>query len=120
MGNGFVDNSIITDIWLEAYRAPFPIPAYALGAIGCAKGYATGQHQFEMPSDEVKGILTRKPALAIWGKQDRTLHGEHFLPLFHSAFPDGIVHEINKAGHYSPEDQPSLVGHLIDHFMRWS
>ena len=113
----FVDNSIISDTWLEAYRAPFPHSAYALGAIGWAKGYATGKHQFEMPSEEVKRLLSSKPALAIWGKQDHTLHGEHFLPLFRSAFPNGMVHEIDKAGHYSPEDQPALVGHLIDQFM---
>jgi len=116
--NGFVDNFIINDTWLEAYRAPFPSSAYALGVIGWAKGYATEQHRFEMPSEEVKDILADKSALAIWGKQDRTLHGEHFLPLFRSAFPDGIVHEIDKSGHYSPEDQPMLVGHLIDHFMQ--
>lgn len=116
--NGFVDNSIITDTWLEAYRAPFPNPAYALGAIGWAKGYATGQHQFEIPSEDVQYSLAIKPALAIWGQQDRTLHGEHFLPLFRSAFPNGIIHEIDQAGHYSPEDQPALVAHLIDHFMR--
>ncbi len=116
--NGFVDPSIVTDTWLEAYCAPFPTPDEALGAIGWAKGYATGQHQFEMPSETVKGSFAVKPALAIWGKQDRTLHGEHFLPLFRSAFPNGIVHEINNAGHYSPEDQPSLVAHLIDDFMQ--
>ena len=116
--NGFVDNSIVTDTWLEAYRSPFQSPDDALGAIGWAKGYATGQHQFEVPSEEVTGILANKPALAIWGKQDRTLHAEHFLPLFRSAFPNGIAHEIDKAGHYSPEDQPWLVAHLIDQFMQ--
>ncbi len=69
---------------------------------------------------EVKTILVLKPALAIWGKQDGTVHGNHFRPLFHSAFPKGIVHEIDKAGHYSPEDQPALVAHLIDNFMQES
>ena len=118
--NGFVDNSIITETWLEAYRSPFPYPAYALGAIGWAKGYATGQHQFEIPSEEIKRILGLKPAMAIWGKEDRTLHGKHFLPLFRAAFPSGIIHEIDQAGHYSPEDQPSLVAHLIDHFIQTS
>ena len=29
--NGFVDNSLITDTWLRAYRAPFPTPAHAAG-----------------------------------------------------------------------------------------
>ena len=86
--------------------------------IGWAKGYATGQHQFEIPSQEVKDILAIKPALAIWGKQDRTLHGEHFLALFRLAFPNGIIHELEKAGHYSPEDQPSIITHLIDNFVQ--
>ncbi len=116
--NGFVDSSIVTDAWMEAYRAPFPTPDEALGAIGWAKGYATGQHQFETPSEAVKDTLAVKPALAIWGKKDSTLHGEHFLPLFRSAFPNGIVHEIDNAGHYSPEDQPTLVAHLVDDFMQ--
>ncbi len=118
--NGFVDNTVVTDTWLEAYRSPFPSPDYALGAIGWAKGYATGQHQFEIPSDELKDILACKPAMALWGKQDRTLHGKYFLPLFRTAFPNGIVHDIDQAGHYSLEDQPALITHLIDHFMQGS
>ena len=115
--NGFVDNSIIRDTWLDAYRAPFPNPTYALGVIGWAKGYATGQHQFEKPSEEVKEILSRKLALAIWGLQDRTLHSEQFLPLFRSAFPQGPIHEIDKAGHYSLEDAPEEITARIDQFL---
>ncbi len=116
--NGFVDNSIVTDPWLEAYRAPFPSPSYALGAVGWAKGFATGQHQFEIPSEEVKNLLAQKPAMAIWGNQDKTLHGEQFLPLFRTAFPGGLVHEVDQAGHYSPEDQPAVISHLIDNFLQ--
>ncbi len=116
--NGFVDNSIITDTWLEAYRAPFPTPEYALGAIGWAKGFASGQHQFEVPSKQVKNLLRARSAMAIWGKQDRTLQGKHFLPLFRSALPNSLFHTIDQAGHYSPEDQPALVADLIDRFMQ--
>ncbi len=116
--NGFVDNTIVTDTWLEAYRAPFPNPSNARGAIGWAKGFATGHHQFEIPSDETRSQLRDKPAMALWGQQDRTLHADHFLPLFRQAFPAGTVHEIDKAGHYSPEDQPALITHLIHHFMQ--
>jgi haloalkane dehalogenase len=67
-----------------------------------------------------KRALSGKPALAIWGEQDRTFQGKYFLPVFRSAFPNGIIQEIDRAGHYSPEDQPGLVGELIDHFMRAS
>ena len=35
--NGFERNEIISDNWLAAYRAPFPTPGQAAGAIGWAK-----------------------------------------------------------------------------------
>ena len=44
--NGFERNDIITDAWLKAYAAPFPSPESAAGAIGWAKGFATGMHEF--------------------------------------------------------------------------
>ena len=116
--NGFVDPSIVTDPWLEAYRAPFPRPEDTRGVIGWARGFATGAHQFEVPSEDVREHLGRKPALALWGRQDRTLQAQHFLPLFRSAFPHGLVHELDAAGHYSPEDQPALVSHVLRAFLR--
>ncbi len=115
--NGFERNEIITDTWLRAYRAPFPTPAYAAGGIGWAKGFATGAHEFEMPDAATKAELAKKPALAIWGEADRTLHAEHFLPLFRQAFPNGQVHRLPGAGHYSPEDAPEEVARLVAEFV---
>jgi len=48
---------------------------------------------------------------------DRTLQAEHFLPLFHQAFPDGRVHRLPGAGHYSPEDAPEEVARLVSDFV---
>ncbi len=118
--NGFERNEIITDTWLEAYRAPFPTPAQAAGAIGWAKGFAIGAHQFETPDAAARRELAKKPALAIWGEADRTLQAEHFLPLFSQAFPDGRIHRLQGAGHYSPEDAPEAVARLVADFMATS
>ena len=85
--NGFENNSIITPTWIEAYGAPFAEPADCLGAIGWAKGYATGQHRFEQPDALTRRAIGARPALAIWGDADRTLQADHFLPLFADTFP---------------------------------
>ena len=115
--NGFERNEIITETWLEAYRAPFPTPAQAVGAIGWAKGFATGAHEFEKPDAATKAELAMKPALAIWGEADRTLHAEHFLPLFSETFPNGRVVSLPGVGHYSPEDAPDAVAEFVAEFL---
>lgn len=107
--NGFEDASIVTEAWLNAYRAPFPTPAEAAGAIGWAKGFATGAHRFEEPDAATRQAISAKPALALWGEEDQTLHAKHFLPLFKTAFPNGRIQRLPGAGHYSPEDAPREV-----------
>lgn len=118
--NGFVRNEIVTDTWIKAYGAPFPTPAHSAGAIGWAKGFATGAHRFEDPKPAAKAAIRAKPALAIWGEQDRTLHAEHFLPLFTQLFPDAPVHRLPGAGHYSPEDVPDEIARLVINFLNKS
>ena len=115
--NGFERNEIITESWLRAYRTPFPTAAEAAGAIGWAKGFAIGAHQFETPDAATRAALAEKPALAIWGQADRTLHAEHFLPLFNQAFPHGKVVRLPRAGHYSPEDAPEEVARFVADFV---
>ncbi len=115
--NGFERNEIISDTWLEAYRAPFPTRACATGAISWAKGYATGAHEFETPDPATKAELSRRPALAIWGEADRTLNAQHFLPLFQEAFPNGQVHHLPGVGHYSLEDAPQKIARLVAEFV---
>ncbi|WP_343670485.1 alpha/beta fold hydrolase [Chitinophaga sp.] len=115
--NGFERNEIITDTWIAAYGAAFPTPGQTLGAIGWAKGFAIGAHNFEVPSNEAKEKIGRLPALVIWGGCDRTLHGKYFIPLFKSVFPAGVVHELPDVGHYSLEDAPGRIGELIRQFL---
>ena len=118
--NGFENNALITDTWLDAYGSPFANPADCLGAIGWAKGFATGAHRFETPDSAADHAIRAKPALAIWGEADRTLHAEHFLPLFTALFPAAPVHRLAGVGHYSLEDAPDVVAALITEFIRQS
>ncbi|MFI6317826.1 alpha/beta fold hydrolase [Nonomuraea sp. NPDC050556] len=115
--NGFANNQIISDTWIEAYGAPFPTSAESRGAIGWAKGFATGAHVFEAPTDVARAKLAGVPALAIWGGADRTLNSRHFLPLFTSAFPHGTVTELPGVGHYSLEDAPGTINELLRAFL---
>jgi pimeloyl-ACP methyl ester carboxylesterase len=116
--NGFENHALITDTWLTAYGSRFASPVDCLGAIGWAKGYATGAHQFEIPDAAAVSTIRAKPALAIWGEADRTLHAEHFLPLFTELFPNAPVHRIAGVGHYCLEDAPDKVGRIIEDFIR--
>ncbi|MFF3068616.1 alpha/beta fold hydrolase [Kitasatospora sp. NPDC057936] len=115
--NGFENNALITDTWLRAYASPFPTRAEAAGALGWAKGFATGAHVFETPGDEARAALAAVPALAVWGGADRTLGARHFLPLFAEAFPRGRTVEPAGVGHYSPEDAPDTIAALLREFL---
>lgn len=112
--NGFENHTVINDTWLHAYGAHFTSPAECAGAIGWAKGVAVGAHRFETSDAAARREIQSKPALAIWGLADRTLHAEHLLPLFSELFPYAPMHRLAGVGHYSLEDQPEAVaGHIV-------
>ena len=115
--NGFENTGVINDTWLRAYGSPFTHPSDCLGAIGWAKGFAIGEHRFEMPDAVAKRDIQSKPALAIWGMADRTLGGDHFLPLFEELFPAAAVHKLPGVGHYSFEDAPQTIATIINDFL---
>lgn len=116
--NGFENNAIITDSFISAYAAPFERPADCLGAIGWAKGFAIGAHRTETPDAAAIGAIRGKPAMALWGDADRTLHAEYFLPLFTDLFPTAPIHRLPGVGHYSFEDSPEAITALIAQFLR--
>ncbi|MBS7702992.1 alpha/beta fold hydrolase [Chelatococcus asaccharovorans] len=116
--NGFENHTLITDTWLDAYGSPFASTAECLGAIGWAKGFATGAHRFETPDAAADRAIRSRPAIAIWGEADRTLHAEHFLPLFTQIFPSAPVQRLAGVGHYCLEDAPDKVGRLITDFIQ--
>lgn len=115
--NGFENHALITDTWLRAYGSRFASPADCLGAIGWAKGFATGAHRFETPDSAAAQAIRARPAMAIWGMADRTLHARHFLPLFTELFPDAPIFKLENAGHYSLEDDPETIAAHIGAFL---
>jgi haloalkane dehalogenase len=115
--NGFENNAIISDSWLAAYGAPFATPAECIGALGWARGFAIGAHSFEAPDTATARAIRDKPALAIWGEADRTLQGEHLLPLFTEIFPAAPVKRLASVGHYCLEDAPDTIAELIIDFL---
>ncbi|WP_329362981.1 alpha/beta fold hydrolase [Streptomyces sp. NBC_01483] len=115
--NGFQDNTVITPAWIRAYATAFPTREQTLGALGWARGFALGTHRFASPSPQAREAAAHLPALTVWGMQDQTLRAEHFLPLFHAAFPHGLATELPTAGHYSPEDAPEAVLALVRLFL---
>jgi len=116
--NGFENHDVINDTWLQAYGAHFTSRAECAGAIGWAKGFATGAHRFEVPDAAAKAEILSRPALAIWGMADRTLQAAHFLPLFTELFPHAIVHELTGVGHYCLEDAPETIAPHIKAFLQ--
>jgi cis-3-alkyl-4-acyloxetan-2-one decarboxylase len=116
--NGFENHGSINDTWLRAYAAHYATPADCAGAIGWAKGFATGAHRFATPDPMAREAIQSRPALAIWGLADRTLRAEHFLPLFDELFPRAEIHTLPGVGHYCLEDASDVVGTLVARFMR--
>lgn len=116
--NGFENHALITDTWLHAYAAHYVTPADAAGAIGWAKGFAVDAHRFESPDAAAIRAIQSRPAIAIWGMADRTLNAEHFLPTFSELFPQGPIHKLAGAGHYSLEDAPVAITNHIAAFLQ--
>jgi len=116
--NGFENHAVISDTWIAAYGGHFGTPRDCLGAIGWAKGFATGAHRFEEPDAAAIATIRGKPALAIWGDADKTLHADIFLPLFTALFPGADVHRIPGAGHYCFEDAPDQIAGIVRSFLQ--
>jgi cis-3-alkyl-4-acyloxetan-2-one decarboxylase len=116
--NGFQDHALISDTWLRAYGSRFARPADCAGAIGWARGFAIDAHRFEVPDAAAMRAIRSKPALAIWGMADRTLHADHFLPLFSELFPQAPIHRLAGVGHYSLEDAPKTIAAQITPFLQ--
>ena len=116
--NGFERNEIINDTWLRAYQSPFPNLRETSGAIGWARGFAISAHDFAAPDERTSAILSIKPAMTIWGLEDKTLHADEFVPLFQDFFSHGMVHQLQGVGHYSPEDAPEIITKLVSDFLK--
>ncbi|MFE2409599.1 hypothetical protein ACFXDE_14770 [Kitasatospora sp. NPDC059408] len=104
--NGFENNALIADTWLRAYASPFPTRAEAAGALGWAKGFATGAHVFETPGDEARAALAAVPALAVWGGADRTPGGAALPAAVRGGVPARADRRAGGRGPLQPRGRP--------------
>src|SRR4051794_39113943 len=110
----------LSDEVREAYDAPFPTPESKAGALAFPELVPTDpDHQNTAPMNRVRHTLRewRKPALVVWGADDRVL-------------PVGIAHAmaelipgargpvlIEGASHFVQEDKPDEVAAAIREFL---
>jgi haloalkane dehalogenase len=114
---GLVRTNIIDETWLRAYAAPFCTPAESLGAIAFPKSIVAQTvepHQADAPA---VAAVREKPAVLIYGMQDKVLLPDYFIPAFEITFPSAPIHRLAEAGHFSPEDDPETIAALIDGFV---
>lgn len=109
----------IDETWMRAYGAPFPTPADCKGAIELPRSIVTGDNlKAPPPRPGAVEALRARPAMMIYGMQDRVLLPHHFIPVFEAAFPNSPVHRLAHAGHFLQEDAPETIALLIRQFCR--
>jgi pimeloyl-ACP methyl ester carboxylesterase len=109
----------IDETWIRAYGAPFPTAAECKGVIELPRSIVSGDHlKTPSPTREAVEAIRAKPAMMIYGMQDRALLPHHFIPVFEAAFPGAPVHRLAHAGHFLQEDAPETIALLIRQFSR--
>jgi haloalkane dehalogenase len=114
---GLVRTTIVDDTWLRAYTAPFCTPAESLGAIAFPKSIVAQTIEPHQADAQALAAVKGKPAICIYGMQDRVLLPDYVIPAFEITFPGAPIHRLAQAGHFSPEDDPETITALIDGFV---
>lgn len=107
----------MTDTWIRAYAAPFATPADCIGAIALPRSIVAGEAaRVPPPQKSAVAALLCKPAMMIYGMQDRVLLPQYFVPIFQAALPKAPVHRLAAAGHFLQEDAAETIALLIRQF----
>lgn len=116
---GFENSAVVDRTWIDAYSAPFPDTASAIGA-------------YEFPIDAYLGrigdyvlagvdgvpALKAKPAILLEGMEDRAIPPGHAIPHFRDLWPDAPVVELPGVGHFCQEDAPDVLVSNIRQFLQ--
>jgi haloalkane dehalogenase len=105
--------------WVRAYASPFATPPECAGAIALPRSIVAGA-AFASPDPEAAKAIAAKPAMMIYGMQDRVLLPDYFIKIFERQFPEAPVYRLENAGHFLQEDEPEAIAHLIDMFVRFT
>jgi pimeloyl-ACP methyl ester carboxylesterase len=100
----------VTDDMVTEYYLPYRIHANLVS-----------QWTFERNLDwlQTERLLPRliAPTLIVWGRQDKTLLPELYLPRWKALKPNARIEAIDQAGHLVHVDQPEQVAKLILQFL---
>jgi pimeloyl-ACP methyl ester carboxylesterase len=110
---GMVHQERITSEFIEAYERPFRGVAGRLAYLRAARGLRTEELSTRMT--EIHELTI--PVLIIWGAEDAFQPLRYGLQLANSLPRAGFV-KIDHAGHFLPEDEPTLVARLISDFVK--
>jgi cis-3-alkyl-4-acyloxetan-2-one decarboxylase len=110
----------LTQVVMDAYRAPFPTPESRLALLCWSRDIPVSE--MDPSYAEMKRIergLPRfldTPALLVWGMRDPVL-SEPVLRTWQSIYPQAITYEIEDASHFLQEDAPARIVKCIEEFL---
>ncbi len=110
----------LTQLVMDAYRAPFPTPESRLAMLCWSRDIPVSETD---PSyAEMKRIernlprFANIPILLLWGMKDSVL-AEPVLRMWQGIYPNAITHEIEDASHFLQEDAPEQMVKWIKEFL---
>jgi len=121
---GFERTAHIDETWIRAYSAPFPTPEDCIGAYQFPRNIAAPETaEFMLETIEAAGgteVLASKPAIGIFGEEDRAIPVDYAVASFKGMFPNGPVVRLPGVGHFLQEDAPEAVASMIELFIQSS
>jgi haloalkane dehalogenase len=116
----FTNNGIITDTWIQAYSSQFPDRESCIGAINFPLDALLNRMvPYVLEGFKIGDLksLCSKPAVLVYGMQDKAIEPDYAIRDFKALFPSSKVVKLPKAGHYSQEDEPEVLINLIKDFV---
>lgn len=110
----------LTEVVMDAYRAPFPTPESRRALLCWSRDIPVNETD---PSyAEMKRIesglshFAHTPMLLLWGMRDPVL-GVEVLRTWQRLYPHAITHELAEASHFVQEDAPEQMVNYIKEFL---
>ena len=117
----FTNNSIINDVWINAYSSAFPDRKSCKGAINFPLDALYGRMiPFIidcLKNGDLKSFLS-KPSELVYGMQDKAIDPYYAIEDFRELFPKSKITKLLNAGHFSQEDEPKVIIDLIKNFVK--
>ena len=110
----------LTQVVMDAYRAPFPTPESRLAMVCWSRDIPVSET--DLSYAEMKRIeqhlrhFANTPILLVWGMKDPVL-AEPVLRMWQHIYPHTTTHEIEDASHFLQEDAPERIISWIEEFL---